>query len=132
MAIAIATGVSLALIGVAMVWVGLAANPEGPRGWTAALPAWAQVVLIVTIAPATEEALFRGWLPITLAQVMPARVAILCSALAFAVLHVASPIAIQGLMVAGSLVFSALARRFDTLLVPIIAHGTINLISVLS
>ncbi|MHA6288764.1 CPBP family intramembrane glutamic endopeptidase [Maricaulis sp. CAU 1757] len=98
---------------------------------TGAAP-WAVLLLVLLIAPVIEEALFRGWmLPMLRARGLPAVIAIILSALAFGLIHIA-----QGLMVVSSTfllgLVLGLARVWSGRLVaPILGHVANNAWAVL-
>ncbi|MDF1768096.1 type II CAAX endopeptidase family protein [Maricaulis sp.] len=88
---------------------------------------WLLIGLTLIAAPIVEEVLFRGWmLPMMMARGVPALFAIIISALAFGLVHIA-----QGLMVMTSTFFLALAlgaARVWTgrLAAPILGHVANN------
>lgn len=129
---AVGTGIALAIVSLLLVRSGMAPAPDVAEEVTTSFPIWAQLILLAAVGPLVEEALFRGWLPLKLRRIMPDFGATVSSAIVFALIHWFSPVAIWLLLFAGGIIFSALARRFDNLVVPTIAHCTINLIAILS
>jgi membrane protease YdiL (CAAX protease family) len=87
-------------------------------------------VLAVGFAPVCEEIAFRGFLFGGLRRFMRFRWAALISGGLFGLVH-ADPIRFLGLSATG-VVLAALYERRRTLVAPIAAHFTVNLIAVLS
>jgi membrane protease YdiL (CAAX protease family) len=87
-------------------------------------------VLAVGFAPICEEIAFRGFLFGGLRRAMRFRWAALVSGALFGLVH-ADPIRFVGLSVTG-IILAGLYERRRTLVAPIAAHFTVNLIAVLS
>ncbi len=87
-------------------------------------------VIAVVFAPVCEEIAFRGFLFAGLRQTMRFRWAAVVSGALFGLVH-ADPIRFLGLSVTGILLAGLYERR-RTLVAPIAAHFTVNLIAVLS
>jgi uncharacterized protein len=83
---------------------------------------------VIVFAPLGEELLFRGLLFTGLQRSLPIWVAIVISSVAFAVTHV-EWLAVIVILPVGMLFAWTFDRR-GTLLVPIAAHATFNLINV--
>src|SRR5262249_32217085 len=106
---------------------------ERSRGFTLVLFA----VLVVTVAPLSEELLFRGALLRALLRRTTPAWAMFISALAFAAVHplssptIGSVIAVPGLFVLG-LVSASLAIRTQSLSASILLHAGFNLLTAIS
>jgi membrane protease YdiL (CAAX protease family) len=85
------------------------------------------VVMALFFSPLIEEIFFRGFLFVTLREGLSDKVAIFAPAAVFALLH-GNPVWITYAFVIGSL-FGYLARRFDDLAAPAMAHFGFNLSS---
>jgi len=97
------------------------------------LPLALVLLLAIVAAPLTEEAIFRGVLFRALAGRTTAVLGAVLSAAVFALIHVevvfSQPIALLGLFTIGLLLATAY-QLTGNLLVPIIAHGVFNAISI--
>jgi len=113
-------GALLAALGHPLVeqpWVGRLVARGGPA-------LWAAVPLVVGLAPLGEEVLFRGYLLEALRPAWGRAGALLLSSAAFAAVHGHGP-ALPAYFLYG-LGLGLAARRSGTLLVPVVAHVTVN------
>jgi hypothetical protein len=88
-----------------------------------------QLLAAVVVAPVVEELLMRGLLFGRLKDLMPAKAAIVCSAILFGIFHGNLVQGIHGFLV--GLFLALLMERFDDLRVPILAHMAANLTTLL-
>jgi hypothetical protein len=88
-----------------------------------------QLLAAVVVGPVLEELLMRGILYGRLKDLMPAKAAILCSAVIFGVFHGNLVQGLHGFLV--GLFLAWLMERFDNLWVPILAHMAANLVTLL-
>jgi hypothetical protein len=88
-----------------------------------------QLLAAVVVGPILEELLMRGLLYGRLKDLMPAKAAIVCSAVAFGIIHGNLVQGIHGFVV--GLFLAWLMERFDNLWVPILAHMAANMATLL-
>jgi membrane protease YdiL (CAAX protease family) len=124
-----AVGLGLPL-GLGAAWLAAAFPSAAPIEVTALLP-WQQVLFFVIAAPLQEEVIFRGLVQSVLQARWPGAIAVVCTAVLFAIVHIGSGLA----TVAGALVLSALAgelrRRSGSLLPAIAVHSLFNIAAML-
>jgi membrane protease YdiL (CAAX protease family) len=84
-----------------------------------------QLLAAVVVGPVLEELLMRGLLFGRLKDLMPAKAAIVCSAVAFGIIHGNLVQGLHGFLI--GLLLAWLMERFDNLWVPILAHMAANL-----
>lgn len=91
---------------------------------------------IMTLVPAVEEILFRGYLQQWLKRFLPTALSVLLTALVFAVFHFASDqgwmnVELIGALFTFSLFLGFVRERYDSLNASILLHGTFNGMSIL-
>lgn len=87
------------------------------------------VLVVVVLAPLAEEILFRGYFLQSLENIMPPTWAIFWSGIVFGLVH-GDPYRFLPLAL-GGWILAYVARRWDSLWPPIIAHATWNAIMIL-
>jgi len=135
--IGLASVIVNALLGALVVVVTGAQDPPEQALFDEVLSGGSRMLLAfvaaVLLAPLAEELLFRGLLYRALRRRQSVAVAALVSSLTFAFIHseivVSQPLALINLTLLGVL-WAVLYERTGSLIVPMIAHGVFNLLSV--
>jgi len=115
------------VIAVSLSSLGVSPGPSLPEmhGW----PLAGFLIAALVAAPWVEEFFFRGWMVDSLRQCVPAWLAVLASANAFALMHVPNSVAVWGYYLVVGLSYSWLRSRSGSLVPGVLAHAVYNLVA---